>query len=81
MGLEGLNPADIAALDQERADIRRVLSGAVETVAEYLAQDGIDPEETFIALIREFARVDAVRLLAMFTEAVMQLADRRNRGL
>lgn len=72
--LDGLTPAELAQFDQERADIKNTLSEAVAGVRAYLNQPDVDRDEVWAALVHQCARIDRVRLLSLFSEAVLRLS-------
>lgn len=76
MSLEGFTPAQVARLDQERQDIKVTLQSAIDSIRQY-RQSNPDTavDELWVALVQEFARLERVRLLSLFTEAVVRLAQ------
>lgn len=79
MAVEGMTPAQVAAFDQERQSIREVFSQVVENIrGAYYAPGspgvGMPPDEVFVSIIQQLARVERNKVLALLTEAVMRLA-------
>jgi len=71
----GLNPGQVAHLDQEIAETRRVLESAVRQVGEFRTQTGDDRGKLFVNLVREFHSLDHLKATVLLTEALLRLTD------
>lgn len=71
----GLSPAQVAHLDQELAETRRVLGSAVEQVAEFRAGSGDDRGKLFVSLVRQFHDVDHLKTVVLLVEALLRFTD------
>ena len=79
---DSLTPAQVASLDQERGEIRNVLTQCVKVVADHMQEhgDNLDTSELFCSLVKEFYLMDGTRTLAIFTEAIIRLARMEKRN-
>ena len=72
----GLNPGQVAHLDQELAETRRVLASAVRQVGEFRSQAGDDDRgKLFVNLVREFHGLDHLKSVVLLVEALLQFTD------
>ena len=77
MDIDGfdLTPAQVAGLDQDIAATRRVFRSSVETVRAYRMSHVEDRITLFVGLARQFSELDALKLAALVTEALLTLTD------
>ena len=74
--MEGFTPGQLAALDRERQDIKVTLQSAIDSIRKYRESNpDTSVDELWVALVQEFTRLERVRLLSLFTESVVRLAQ------